>query len=136
MKRIAAVIAVLGLVLAGCGEKTETLSASSSTSQGLNVMLDWFPNADHVGLYEALANGDFARAGLNVHVEVPSDPSLPLKLLAAGKVDVAISYEPEVMLARAQGLAARLGRGDRAEAADLDRLARLQAHHQPCPAAG
>jgi putative hydroxymethylpyrimidine transport system substrate-binding protein len=67
-------------------------------------MLDWFPNADHVGIYQAMANGDFAQAGLRVHLEVPSDPSLPLKLLAAGKIDAAISYEPEVLLARNQGL--------------------------------
>ena len=67
-------------------------------------MLDWFPNADHVGIYQALADGDFAKAGLDVHVQVPSDPAPPLKLLEAGKVDVAISYEPEVLLARNQGL--------------------------------
>jgi putative hydroxymethylpyrimidine transport system substrate-binding protein len=66
-------------------------------------MLDWLPNADHVGIYEALANGDFSKAGLDVHVRVPSDPATPLQLLAAGKVDVAVSYEPELMLARDKG---------------------------------
>ncbi|MEA2225627.1 MAG: putative hydroxymethylpyrimidine transport system substrate-binding protein, partial [Solirubrobacteraceae bacterium] len=69
------------------------------------LMLDYFPNADHVGLYQALATGDFTKAGLDVHVQTPSDPSSPLKLLEAGKVDAAISYEPEVMLARNQGSA-------------------------------
>jgi putative hydroxymethylpyrimidine transport system substrate-binding protein len=34
---------------------------------------------------------------------VPSDPSLPLKLLVEGKADLAISYEPELLLARAKG---------------------------------
>jgi putative hydroxymethylpyrimidine transport system substrate-binding protein len=68
-------------------------------------MLDWFPNADHVGIYQALAEGDFSKAGLNVHVQVPSDPAAPLRLLGAGKIDAAISYEPEVLLARNQGLA-------------------------------
>jgi putative hydroxymethylpyrimidine transport system substrate-binding protein len=97
-------LAVMSLVLVACGEKHESVS-SSGGSQSLTLMLDWFPNADHVGIYEALADGDFERAGLDVHVQVPSDPALPLKLLAAGKTDVAISYEPEVMLARNQGLA-------------------------------
>ncbi len=46
----------------------------------------------------------FAQAGLNVHVQVPTDPATPLQLLAAGKVDAAISYEPELMLARNKGL--------------------------------
>jgi putative hydroxymethylpyrimidine transport system substrate-binding protein len=67
-------------------------------------MLDWFPNADHVGIYQALASGDFKRVGLNVQVQTPSDPALPLKLVAAGKIDAAISYEPELLLARNQGL--------------------------------
>jgi putative hydroxymethylpyrimidine transport system substrate-binding protein len=65
-------------------------------------MLDWFPNADHVGLYQALAEGDFKQVGLSVDVRTPSDPSLPLKLVQAGKVDLAISYEPELLLARNQ----------------------------------
>jgi putative hydroxymethylpyrimidine transport system substrate-binding protein len=99
-----AIMAVLALGLGGCGEKKETVSASAVSAQPLTVMLDWFPNADHVGLYQALADKDFAQAGLDVHVQVPSDPSAPLRLLAAGKVDVAISYEPEVLLARNQGL--------------------------------
>jgi putative hydroxymethylpyrimidine transport system substrate-binding protein len=103
MKRFA-VIALLATLVAGCGEKHEAVNASPSHTQSLSVMLDWFPNADHVGLYQALAEGDFTRAALDVHVQVPSDPALPLELLAAGRVDVAISYEPEVLLARNQGL--------------------------------
>ena len=66
-------------------------------------MLDWLPNADHVGLYAALSNGDFSQAGLAVHVRVPTDPATPLQLLAAGKVDAAISYEPQLLLARDAG---------------------------------
>jgi putative hydroxymethylpyrimidine transport system substrate-binding protein len=94
---------LLGLALVGCGEKKDALSASGAPAQSLNLMLDWFPNADHVGIYEALANGDFSKAGLDVHVRIPSDPATPLQLLAAGKVDVAVSYEPELMLARDKG---------------------------------
>ena len=106
MKRLIPLIAaIVALALAGCGEKQETVTGSPSSTQQLTLMLDWFPNADHVGIYQALAEGDFAKAGLDVHVQVPSDPAAPLKLLAAGKVDAAVSYEPEVLLARNQGLA-------------------------------
>ncbi len=104
MKRLIAVLAVLSLTLAACGEKKNALAPSPGSAQPFTVMLDWFPNADHVGIYEALANRDFSNAGLDVHVQVPSDPATPLRLLAAGKVDAAISYEPEVLLAREQGL--------------------------------
>jgi putative hydroxymethylpyrimidine transport system substrate-binding protein len=90
------------LALTACGSKQDTLSAPAT--KPFTVMLDFFPNADHAALYSAIANGDFKTAGLEVQPETPSDPSTPLKLLAAGKVDMAISYEPELLLARDQGL--------------------------------
>ena len=103
-RRAALLVAVLPLVLAACGERKETINPATGSAQSLTLMLDWFPNADHVGIYQALAEGDFRQVGLDVHVETPSDPALPLKLLAAGRVDMAVSYEPEVLLARNQGL--------------------------------
>jgi putative hydroxymethylpyrimidine transport system substrate-binding protein len=102
VKRLA-LLAAAAAVLAGCGEKKETTTAAAP--QPLTVMLDFFPNADHAGLYAAQANGDFKRAGLDVKLQAPNDPAEPLRLLAAGKVDLAISYEPELFLARDKGLA-------------------------------
>ncbi len=67
-------------------------------------MLDWFPNADHAALYSAIANGDFRAVGLQVNPVIPAESAEPLKLLAAGKVDMAISYEPQLLLARDEGL--------------------------------
>ncbi len=90
------------LALAACGAKQDTVSAPGTKS--FDVMLDWFPNADHAPLYAALAHGEFRAVGLDVHLLAPSETDEPLKLLAAGKVDMAISYEPELMLARDQGL--------------------------------
>jgi putative hydroxymethylpyrimidine transport system substrate-binding protein len=105
MKRVIALAVIpAALLLAACGEKSETVNGSAGSSQSMTLMLDWFPNADHVGIYQSLAEGDFTRAGLDVHVQVPSDPASPLTLLAAGKVDAAISYEPEVLLARNRNL--------------------------------
>ena len=66
-------------------------------------MLDYFPNADHAGLYAAQAAGDYARAGLDVEIKPPPDPSAPLKLLQSGRADLVISYEPELLLARDKG---------------------------------
>jgi len=91
----------LALAVSACGEKRDQTSAGAPRS--LSLMLDYLPNPDHVGLYEALAQGQFSKAGLDVHVQTPSDPAAPLKLLAAGKVDLAISYEPELLLARDKG---------------------------------
>jgi putative hydroxymethylpyrimidine transport system substrate-binding protein len=100
---LAALLAVCcAVALAACGTKQDTLSASGT--RRFTVMLDFFPNADHAALYSAIAHGDFRTVGLDVQPQTPADPSEPLKLLAAGKVDMAISYEPELLLARDQGL--------------------------------
>jgi putative hydroxymethylpyrimidine transport system substrate-binding protein len=96
-------IAVCALALAACGEKQEPSSSGGSAPDSLQVMLDYFPNADHAGLYAAQASGAYDKAGLDVKLTAPPDPASPLKLLEAGRVDLAISYEPELMLAREQG---------------------------------
>jgi len=104
-RRASAVLAaflICTLALSACGAKQDTISAAST--KPFKVMLDWFPNADHAALYAAIAHGDFRAVGLDVEPVVPSEAAEPLKLLAAGKVDMAISYEPEVLLARDQGL--------------------------------
>lgn len=90
------------LALAGCGAKHDATSPPST--KPFSVMLDWFPNADHAALYTAISAGYFQAVGLNVQPVVPSETAEPLKLLAAGKVDMAISYEPELLLARDSGL--------------------------------
>jgi putative hydroxymethylpyrimidine transport system substrate-binding protein len=95
-------LAAIAAALAGCGEKKETTTTAGT--EPLTVMLDFFPNADHAGLYAAQARGDYKRAGLQVKLQPPNDPSEPLRLLAAGRVDLAISYEPELLLARDKGL--------------------------------
>jgi putative hydroxymethylpyrimidine transport system substrate-binding protein len=102
-RRLAALVVAFVLVaaLAGCGAKSDTVTPKGA--EGLRVMLDFFPNADHAGLYAAKDSGEFARAALDVHIQTPPDPATPLKLLVAGKVDLAISYEPELLLARDRG---------------------------------
>lgn len=92
---------VLPLALAACGEKSED---SSGETEQLSLALDFYPNPDHAGIYMAQELGYYEEAGLDVGIEAPTDPSLPLKQVAAGKMDLAISYEPEVILAREEGL--------------------------------
>jgi putative hydroxymethylpyrimidine transport system substrate-binding protein len=67
-------------------------------------MLDYLPNADHAGIYAAQANGNFKQAGLDLKIRQPTDAAAPLKQVAAGRADLAISYEPEVLRARDKGL--------------------------------
>jgi putative hydroxymethylpyrimidine transport system substrate-binding protein len=101
-RRALVLVAATALALAGCGEKKENLQGGKV--ERLELMLDFFPNADHAGIYAAQANGRFRDVGLDVKVRQPADPAAPIKQVAAGRVDLAISYEPEVLLARDQGL--------------------------------
>jgi putative hydroxymethylpyrimidine transport system substrate-binding protein len=66
-------------------------------------VLDYFPNADHAGIYAAQATGEYRKAGLEVDIKAPPDPAAPLKLLQAGRADIVVSYEPELLLARDKG---------------------------------
>jgi len=96
---VALLAAVLGL--AACGEKSEGVAGEK---ESLTLTLDFYPNPDHAGIYMAQKLGYFEEAGLDVDIQTPSDPAAPMKLLAAGRSDLAVSYEPEVVLANERGL--------------------------------
>ena len=99
---IAAVLAaVLALALAACGDEPE---APDGGAERVELILDWFPNADHAGIYGAIEQGYFEDEGLQVAPTVPSDPAAALKQVGAGRAPFAISYEPDVLLARAEGI--------------------------------
>ena len=99
-------LALLALLTAalvtGCGEKKEALGPNEA--RPMTLLLDYFPNADHAGIYAAQAGGHFRDAGLKVDIRQPTDPAAPIKQVAAGRVDLAVSYEPEVLRARDEGL--------------------------------
>ncbi len=95
---------LLAVLAAGCGAKEDPAGTQAPKREKLTLVLDYFPNADHAGIYAAEATGAFERVGLDVDIKVPGDPSEPLKLVAAGRADLAVSYEPELFLARDKGI--------------------------------
>jgi putative hydroxymethylpyrimidine transport system substrate-binding protein len=98
---IALAVLALTLSLAACGEKSED---TTGDREAFSLTLDFYPNPDHAGIYMAEKLGYFEEAGLDLGIATPSDPAAPIKQVAAGRSDLAISYEPEVALAREQGL--------------------------------
>ncbi|HEX9647754.1 MAG TPA: ABC transporter substrate-binding protein [Alphaproteobacteria bacterium] len=70
----------------------------------LTLVLDWFVNPDHAPLLVAQENGYFAAQGLEVELIAPADPNDPPKLVAAGKADLAVSYQPQLHIQVAEGL--------------------------------
>jgi putative hydroxymethylpyrimidine transport system substrate-binding protein len=92
--------AICTVVVAGCGGGGEDADDPTPVS----LILDWFPNVDHAGIYGALDQGYFADEGLAVEPSVPSDPAASLKQVGIGRADFAISYEQEVLIARSAGV--------------------------------
>ena len=70
----------------------------------MTVLLDWFVNPDHGPLIIARDKGFFKQEGLNVELIAPADPNDPPKLVAAGKADIAVSYQPQLHLQVEAGL--------------------------------
>jgi putative hydroxymethylpyrimidine transport system substrate-binding protein len=99
---LATAVVTLGLV--ACGGDEEPSPGSAANPRPFTLSLDWYVNPDHAGIFTAIDKGYFRQAGLDVEPQVPSDPSAPIKLVATGRADLAISYEPEVLLAAEQGL--------------------------------
>jgi putative hydroxymethylpyrimidine transport system substrate-binding protein len=85
------------------------LSAPASFAQDgkYTVMLDWFVNPDHAPLIVAKEKGFFKAEGLEVDLVPPADPNDPPKLVAAGKADLAVSYQPQLHLQVENGLPLR-----------------------------
>jgi putative hydroxymethylpyrimidine transport system substrate-binding protein len=104
MRRLTLLLPALfavALVAAGCGEREEKLGPSGDRK--LELMLDWVPNPDHAGIYAAQGSGFLKGIDVDLTIRTPADPSAPIKQVAAGRVDLAISYEPEVLRARDEG---------------------------------
>lgn len=80
------------------------LAQPASAADRMTLLLDWFVNPDHGPIIIAEEKGYFADQGLEVEVIAPADPADPPKMVAAGKADLAVSYQPQLHLQVAEGL--------------------------------
>lgn len=72
-------------------------------AQKITVLLDWFPNTNHTGLYVAKKKGYFTTENLNVDILQLSGGD-PVQTVATGKADFGISSQESVTMARASGI--------------------------------
>lgn len=99
MKKFLLVLSLtVGLMMSGPGVMAEEVT----------LMLDWFPNVDHLPIYVAQEKGYFTAEEIQVKILSPSDTSDALKLAVARRVDLAVSYEPQTIIAAAEGLPVRV----------------------------
>lgn len=73
-------------------------TASAHAEEHVKLLLDWFVNPNHASIFAAEYSGAFERAGLDVEIVPPADPSVPPRLLAAGQADLALSYQPQLYM--------------------------------------
>ncbi len=102
------VVMLLGLLCAApaaCGSASGN-SGSARGPEKVTLTLDWYPNADHAGIYAAQERGFFEDAGLEVEIRQPSDPAAVLQLVAAGRSEFGVSYENEMTNAAARDIPA------------------------------
>lgn len=94
------------VILSACANTSGTTSEGGNQEgtdelKDVSIMLDWYPNAVHSFLYIAKEKGYFEEEGLNVDIQFPANPTDPINLAAAGKITLGISYQPDVIIARA-----------------------------------
>lgn len=94
--------ALLAVGVAGCNPAKKEESASKD--QKVKVVLDWFPNTNHTGLYVAQAKDYYKKQGLDVEIIQPGDNVTAEQMIASGKADFAISAQENVTLARVEGI--------------------------------
>lgn len=95
------VLAVTMMAVVGCNGDDEPEKLTQ-----VSLALDWFPWSNHSGLYVAQERGYFEEEGLDVNIYVPGDPSTVLQTVGSGTDDFGISYQPELLIAREQGIKA------------------------------
>ena len=106
MKKILAMLLMTCLILTGCGgggssDSSATSTAAESDLEEIDIMLDWYPNAVHAFIYDAIEKGYFEDAGLKVNVLYPSNPTDPMSMAAAGKIDFGFYYQEDIIVAKA-----------------------------------
>lgn len=77
-------------------------SVTAQDLTSVTLALDWYPNANHTGIYAALNAGYFLEAGLDLEIYVPADPTTVLQTVGAGRDTFGISYQADVLFARSQ----------------------------------
>ena len=108
MKRKLALALSALLLLAGCASAPAGESPSAGQTGGadgelreLNVVLDWYPNALHAFLYDAIEKGYYEEEGLKVNIQFPSNTNDAISLVAAGQAEIGLYYQQDVIIARA-----------------------------------
>ena len=79
--------------------KTEGTTTEAKELREMNVVLDWYPNALHTFLYTAIERGYYEEEGLDVKIQFPANDNDALALVAAGRAEIGLYYQQDVIQA-------------------------------------
>jgi NitT/TauT family transport system substrate-binding protein len=80
------------------------LAHAASAQERIVFATDWLAQAEHGGFYQAIAEGLYQKAGLDVTIKMGGPQVNGLQLLAAGQLDVAMADGLQVLSAVEQGV--------------------------------
>ena len=92
---------VFGMTACGSGESADTTAETTGDEAQLedfSIVLDWYPNAVHAFLYDAIEKGYFAEEGLNLVIQFPANTNDGISLPAAGKADAGVYYMQDAIM--------------------------------------
>ena len=96
---VLAVVSVLGL--AACS--SSSADDGPEDSQPVTLMLNWTPNAHHVGIYVAEAKGWYDKAGIDLTVIEPAQSGVE-QAVASGAAQLGMAQAESLLPARAAGV--------------------------------
>lgn len=89
----------------GAGEGSQASAAQTEAAEEkkelreMNVVLDWYPNALHTFIYTAIERGYYEDEGLDVKIRFPANDNDALALVAAGKAEIGLYYQQDIIQA-------------------------------------
>ncbi len=99
---IAIILSFLLPVMAA--QAADTSAKAKEKPEQIRLMLEWFVNPDHGPIIIARQLGYFQEEGVEVTIQEPADPDLSPKMVAAGKAELGIFYQPMLIQAVSDGL--------------------------------
>lgn len=108
IRKSAAVVlaAVIAMGTSACGT-SENGQGEGNVLKEISVVLDWYPNAIHTFLYEAIDKGYFEEEGLSVNLITPADSVDAISFVANGQAEIGLTYPVETVYAVENGMPVR-----------------------------
>src|ERR1700712_822395 len=77
---------------------------SARAASKITFLMNWFPEAEHGGFFQAKANGLYEKAGLDVELKSGGPQLNATQLMLGGEADIILSYDLSVLNGVERGL--------------------------------